>query len=39
MAVDESIKLLPWIMNARKHLRAYVKVRPPAVFVIVSLTL
>ncbi|KAL1410283.1 Nucleolar Complex 2 protein [Vanrija albida] len=26
MAVAESAKLLPWVLNARKHLRAYLKV-------------
>ena len=28
MAVGESTKLLPWIMGARKHVRAYLKVSP-----------
>jgi nucleolar complex protein 2 len=26
MAVGESTKLLPWVMGARKHVRAYLKV-------------
>lgn len=28
MAVGESTKLLPWVMGARKHVRAYLKVCP-----------
>jgi len=28
MAVGESTKLLPWVMGARKHVRAYLKVGP-----------